>query len=130
MSAENPSNKISEILRGLAGNYQKPLQNQSLKDLSPVRKKSLMIFQKLDSLSDKYVKHGTLKTLVMSFVRPHITKVISQEIPEDELKQVIRECFELLKDDFTDVSIAKELKQNINPGFETTQRENGTRKTV
>ena len=73
-----------------------------------------MIFQKLDSLSDKYVKHGTLKTLVMTFVRPHITKVITEDIPEEELKTVIRECFDLLKDDFEDVEISKELNNDLN----------------
>lgn len=114
MTAENQSSRIGEILKVLAGNYQKPSQNTSLNDLSSVRKKSLMIFQKLDSLSDKYVKHGTLKTLLMTFVRPHITKVITHEIPEEELKQVIKECFDLLKEDFEQVEIAKELNNDLN----------------
>ena len=40
----------------------------------------------------------------------------------------MKECYELLQEDFQDVSIAKELKQNINPGFESKIRDNGTRK--
>lgn len=106
--------KLDEILNQLTGNLQKPLQNTPLDNLSPVRRKSLIIFQKLDTLSDKYVKHTYLKKLVMGFVRPHITNVITNDIPEDELKQVIRECFDLLKDEFETVSIAKDLNDDLN----------------
>lgn len=116
MSAKNPSNRISEILKGLAQKYLAPSPSQSSKDISPLRKKSLMIFQKLEVLSDKYVKHKAMKELVMKFVRPHITNVIEKEIPEAELKNVMREIFIMLKEDFEDFEIATALNETkLNP---------------
>jgi len=102
--------QLNGTLRNLIGKFQNTLPNQSLENLSPLRRKSLTIFGKLDKLSDKYVKHSSLKALIMGFVRPHITKIISTEIPEPELSQVLKECYEELREEFEEITIAKELK--------------------
>ena len=101
---------LNEIINGLIGKLQKPSQNQSLNEISPLRKKSLKIFARLDKLSDKYVKHASLKALVMGFLRPHVTNVIAFLIPEKELSEALRESYEELRPDFEEIAIAKELK--------------------
>lgn len=100
---------LNEIISGLIGKLQPVSQSQSLEKISPLRKKSLRIFARLDKLSDKYVKHASLKALVMGFVRPHITNVIAFLIPEHELSTALRESYEELRPDFEEITIAKEL---------------------
>ena len=100
---------LNEIINGLIGKLQKPSQNQSLNEISPLRKKSLKIFARLDSLADRYVKHQSLKSLIMGFVRPHITNVISFQIPEKELSEALRLSYEELRPEFEEITIAKEL---------------------
>lgn len=89
---------------------QQPSQNLSLENLSPIRKKSLKIFFRLNSVSDKYVKHPTLKALVMHFVKPHIQNVISREVPEDELKQILWECYNEIDELKSQMDVVKEIK--------------------
>lgn len=106
------SNRIEEIFHQLAESFQSTSRPKYSVGLSPLRRKSLAIFQKLETLSDKYVKHQTMKTMVMTIVRPHITKVITHDIPEAELKQVMSEIFQMLKEDFDDFEIAAVLKDD------------------
>ena len=122
-SSNGITNELSERLKQMIGLSPNTLQSQSLENLSPVRRKSLIIFQKLDSLSGKYVQKTWLKEIVMKFVRPHITDIISNKIPEDELKTVIKECFDLLKEDFEHVEIAKELNNDLNKEYNENLKE-------
>ena len=113
MTVGNQSSRISEILQAIVGQSQNSLQNQSLEDLSPVRKKSLMIFQKLDLLSDRYVTSPLVKPLKPTITR-YVEGIIRNKITDDELKKVMYECYQLLAEDFQEVQIAQELNNELN----------------
>ena len=102
-------NKLDEILKNLISRLQTTSQTQSL-ELTPVRRKVLMIFFKVDKLVKKYTKHQTWKGLIDTVVRPHIEGLIKKEIPENELRQVLKDCYEETKDIYFDLDIATELK--------------------
>ena len=119
---EKTSNKIEEMLRQLAGNVLKSSPRTSSEGLSTLRQKSLMIFQKLDIPSDKYVKHQYMKQIVMKFIRPHITNVITNEIPEAELKAIMKQIYLLLKEDFDEFAVANLLKNDTLNSPEMTKK--------
>ena len=102
-------NKLDEILKKLISRLQNTSQTQSL-EITPARKKVLNIFFKVDKLAKKYKKHQTWKGLIDSVVRPHIENLIKKEIPEAELRQVLKDCYEETKDIYFDLDIASELK--------------------
>ena len=102
-------NKLDEILKNLINRLRTTSQTQSL-EITPARKKVLNIFFKVDRLAKKYTKHQTWKGLIDSVVRPHIENLIKKEIPEDEIKQVLKDCYEETKDIYSDLDIASELK--------------------
>jgi len=102
-------NKLDEILKKLISRLQITSQTQSL-ELTPVRRKVLTIFSKVDKLATKYTKHQTWKGLIDTVVRPHLEGLIKTEIPEAELKQVLKDCYEETKDIYNDLDIADELK--------------------
>lgn len=102
-------NKLDEILKKLISRLRTTSQTQSL-EITPVRKKVLTIFFKVDKLVKKYTKHQTWKALIDTVVRPHIENLIKIEIPEAELKQVLKDCYEETKDIYSDLDIAAELK--------------------
>ena len=102
-------NKLEEILKKLIERLQNTSQTQSL-ELTPVRRKVLTIFFKVDKLVKKYTKHKTWESLIDTVVRPHIENLIKKEIPESELRQVLKDCYEETKDIYFDLDIASELK--------------------
>ena len=102
-------NKLDEILKKLISRLQTTSQTQSL-EITPVRRKVLTIFFKVDKLAKKYTKHQTWKGLIDTVVKPHIENLIKKEIPEDELRQVLKDCYEETKDVYFDLDIASELK--------------------
>lgn len=102
-------NKLDEILKKLISRLQTTSQTQSL-EITPVRRKVLTIFFKVDKLAKKYTKHKTWEGLIDTVVRPHIENLIKKEIPEAELRQVLKDCYEETKDIYFDLDIASELK--------------------
>ena len=102
-------NKLDEILKKLISRLQTTSQTQSL-EITPVRRKVLTIFFKVDRLAKKYTKHQTWKGLIDTVVKPHIENLIKNEIPEVELRQVLKDCYEETKDIYFDLDIASELK--------------------
>ena len=123
-NAKKPLSKIGEILEQLAEKWRNKSQNQSLGDLSPVRKKSLLIFQKFDSLAIKWTKNSFLTQLVDRVVRPRIENLIKVVVPEEELKQVLNESYDILKPDIDDLEIAKAITETkLNPELNKKLRE-------
>ena len=101
--------KLEEILKKLIDRLQTTSQSQSL-ELTPVRRKVLTIFFKVDKLAKKYTRHQSWKGLIDTIVRPHIENLIKKEIPENELRQVLKDCYEETKDVYFDLDIATELQ--------------------
>ena len=112
MSAENPPNNIVEILKGFLGKYQKPLSSQSQVNLSPLRIKSLKLSQRIISRADKYTKDNILKKVFMPFVKKHINNLITNVIPEEELKQVLWESFDDIDELKKEMDMVYELKNS------------------
>lgn len=64
-------------------------------------------------MSDKYVKHAILKKFIMTFIRPHVTDVITNQIPEEELKKVLWECHEEIDELKNQMDVIKEIKSSV-----------------
>lgn len=110
MSAENQPNSIGEILKGLVAKYQKPSSKQSPESLSLVRRKSLEVSQRLIARAEKYTKDNFLRKMLMPFVKRHINTMITVEIPEEELKQIMWECAEDIDELKKEMDVIKDLK--------------------
>jgi len=123
MSAKNPLNRIGEILNRIAQKLPSPSQNPS-SDLSPVRSKSLKIFQKFDAIAIKWTKHPTMIKFIDGIIRPRIENLIKFVVPEEELKQVLNESYDILKPDIDDLEIAKAITETeLNPELNKKLRE-------
>lgn len=68
---------------------------------------SYNIFTRIDNLAFKYIKHQTIGTLVANLIRPRIQNLILKEIPENELKQILQDCFTELEPFFTNMQKGK-----------------------
>lgn len=67
-------------------------------------------------MSDKYVKKNYLRQLAMRIIPGHIEKSIREEVPDQEIKQILYECYLLLKEDFQEIEIAESLNETkLNP---------------
>jgi len=113
-NAKKPSSKIEEIFYQLAGKLQNKSQNQSLKDLSPARKKLLALYSKTEEFTNKYIVDTWLKKMVMKIAQPHIKSTIEYKMSEDEVKSFLNWVYELIKDDYEQIQISKELKNPLN----------------
>jgi len=113
-NAKKPSNKIEELFYQIAGKLQNKSQNQSLKDLSPARKKLLALYSKTEEFTNKYIVDTWLKKLVMKVAQPHIKNTIEYKMSEQEVKSFLDWVFELLKEDYEQLQVSKELKNPIN----------------
>jgi len=113
-NAKKPSSKIEEIFYQLAGKLQNKSQSQSLKDLSPARKKLLALYSKTEEFTNKYIVDTWLKKMVMKIAQPHIKDTIENKMTEEEVKSFLNWVFELLKDDYEQLQVSKELKNPIN----------------
>lgn len=78
---------------------------------SLIRDKAITVFQKLDVLSTKYIKHNTIRYFVEKFLRPRIENLIRFQIPEPELKQVMTEAFFEIKPIVEQFQVATQLKE-------------------
>lgn len=86
------------------------LSNQS----SQVRIVTLSIFNKIDNIAIKYITHNSIKWFYSNVVKPRLTSLLSEKIPESELKQILVECYDEVKPIVEKLSIAEELKESDN----------------
>jgi len=102
-------NKLDEILKKLTGTFQNTSHTKSLK-LSPVRKKALVIFSKVNKLAARYTKHQTFTGIINTIIVPRIENLIKKVIPENELKQILKDCYDETREIYNELDIATELK--------------------
>jgi len=57
-----------------------------------VREKAILIINNLEGVYLKYAKHQKIAGVLLNWIKPHMINVIQNQIPEEELKQILWEC--------------------------------------
>jgi len=93
-------------------------ENSSLnKSDSKVRTVCLSLYNKIDNLATKYTKHKTVKAAIDRILKPHIHDLLMNEIPEQELKQTLNECYNEIQDITNEIKKGRDVLESrkLNP---------------
>lgn len=80
---------------------------------TPTRERAILVYNKMYLRASKYIKHNLIKKAVNRIIHPHIIRLVSVEIPEQELKQIMTELFYDIKPIVEDYQTSHELKQSV-----------------
>jgi len=82
-----------------------------------IREKALSIVNRLEGTYIKYAKHKSMAQILLNWIKPHIVNVITKEIPEQELIQILWECKKDIEGLDTQMNRAEELRtsRELNP---------------
>jgi len=78
--------------------------------MSKVRNTAYKVFLRIDNLATKYTKHQGMKKIIDYFIRPRITNLILNEIPEEELRIALLESHNEIEDITDEIKMAKGIK--------------------
>jgi len=82
-----------------------------------VREKAILIINNLEGVYLKYAKHEKLAGILLNWIKPHMVNVIRHQIPEQELKQILVDCKNVIDGLDSQINLGQELKEarTINP---------------
>ena len=79
---------------------------------STIRDKALICFQKIDRVATKYIQHASIRYVVDKFIRPRIESLIKFSVPENELREAMKEVFYEIKPIIEDYEISSQIKES------------------
>lgn len=84
----------------------------SLAKSSQIRDKALICFQKIDRVATKYIQHASIRYVVDRFIRPRIEGLIKFTVPENELKEAMKEVYYEIRPIIEDYEISSQINQS------------------
>ena len=80
--------------------------------LSKIRSLSLEITNDLYNIGKGYVKHQLIFNFFSRFFKPRLDNIISNEIPEEELKKIMWACKGKLDKAFSQLDTVQKIKES------------------
>ena len=88
------------------------MQDNLSNNSSKIRTVSLNLFSNLDKLATKYIKHQSIVWVYSKVVKPRLNHLINTEIPEEDLKHILNDCYNEIKPVVEEFQLAESLKES------------------